>query len=308
MESMASISVSTRLSTGSIIWLQMHTWIDQHLRHGLGNFKIESFQSAYALRQLHSQIDCGLGDDTWIEDLQGHIDLDPVCLADSESRRINSEMNTGDWRWDTEDQLPARATIVPVICASNKTHLTNLSGDQHGWPLYLTIGNIHKDICSTPEKHSCILVGLISCPPKGAKSTDEAWHSVVGTVLTPLRNLDITGPSLKWECADDYQRQCYALLAAWVGDYPEHFMIAPVSYGSCPMCEIPKAVPPGIQLVEHSMTPEISMLTQSWGTKLPLMFCKLFVFIQSATSSGNSLSAMAISFGSLMNCISCSWG
>jgi hypothetical protein len=51
-------------------------------------------------------------------------------------------MNTGNWWWDTQDQLPAGATIVPVICASNKTHLTNFSGDQHTWPLYLPVGNI----------------------------------------------------------------------------------------------------------------------------------------------------------------------
>jgi len=44
------------------------TWIDQHLRRGLDNFKIESFQSADALRKLHSELDFGLGDDGWIED------------------------------------------------------------------------------------------------------------------------------------------------------------------------------------------------------------------------------------------------
>ena len=148
-------------------------------------------------------------------------------------------MNTGDCWWDTQDQLPAGATIVPVICASDKTHLTNFSGDQHAGPLYLTIGNIRKDIRSTPKTRAWILVGLIPCAPTGAKNTDDAWHSTVGTVLTPLRNLDITGPGLKWNCADRFQRRCYPLLAAWVGDYPEQVMIAQVSYGSCPMCEIP---------------------------------------------------------------------
>jgi len=64
-------------------------------------------------------------------------------------------------------------------------------------------------------------------------------------VLTPLRNLDITGPSLKWNCADGFQRRCYPLSAAWVRDYPEQVMIAQVSYGSCPMCEIPKGAPMG---------------------------------------------------------------
>jgi len=148
-------------------------------------------------------------------------------------------MNTGDWWLNMQDQLPAGATIEPVICASDKTHLTNFSGNQHAWPLCLTIGNIQQDIHCTPTKRTWILAGLIHCPPKGAKNTDEAWHSAVGRMLSPLRNLDITGPGFKRDWADGLQRQCYPLLAAWVRDYPEQVMIAPVSYGSCPMCEIP---------------------------------------------------------------------
>jgi len=62
---------------------------------------------------------------------RAHLNFGLVRLADSEGRRIYSEMNLGDWRWDTHDQLPARATIVPVMSASDKTHLTNFSGDQH---------------------------------------------------------------------------------------------------------------------------------------------------------------------------------
>jgi hypothetical protein len=145
-----------------------------------------------------------------------------VRLAESEGRRIFSEMNTGDWWWDTQEQLPAGATIVPVICASKKTHLINFSGDQHACLLYLTIGNIRKDIRRSPNKRSWILVGLIPCPPKSAKNIDEALHSAVGTVLSHHWHLHITGPGLQWDCADRFQRQCYPLLAAWVGAYPEH--------------------------------------------------------------------------------------
>jgi hypothetical protein len=111
-------------------------------------------------------------------------------------------MNVGDWWWDTQDQLAAGATIVPVIRAFDKTHLTNLSGDQHSWPMYLKIGNIPKDIRCTPKKRAWLLVGLIPCPPKGGKNTAKAWHSVVGTMLSPLQNHDITGPGLKLNCAD----------------------------------------------------------------------------------------------------------
>ena len=60
-------------------------------------------------------------------------------------------------------------------------------------------------------------------------------------MLSPLRNLHITGPGLKRNCADGFQRQCYPLLAAWVGDDLKQVMLAQVSYGFCLMCEIPKS-------------------------------------------------------------------
>jgi hypothetical protein len=47
---------------------QTKTWIEQHLRHALDNFKIESLQSADALRKLFSQLDFVVCDDSWIED------------------------------------------------------------------------------------------------------------------------------------------------------------------------------------------------------------------------------------------------
>jgi hypothetical protein len=74
-----------------------------------------------------------------------------VRLADSGGRRIYSEMNIGDLWWDTQDQHPAGVTIVPVICASDITHLTNFSAEQHTWTLYLTIGNIRNAIRPTPK-------------------------------------------------------------------------------------------------------------------------------------------------------------
>jgi len=109
------------------------------------------------------------------------------------------------------------------------------------------IGTILNNISRIPKQHAWILVGLSRCPPKVAKNTDEAWHCAVGTVLSPLQNLDKTDPGLKWNCADGFHRQCYSLWAASVRDYPKHVMVAQVSYGSCPMWEIPKGA-----LTEHS--------------------------------------------------------
>jgi hypothetical protein len=120
-----------------------------------------------------------------------------------------------------QDELPVGATFVPVICASDKTYLTKISSNQHPWPLNLTIGTIQIDIHCTPKIHRWIVFGMIPSPPDIAKNIDEAWHSMVGILLSPLWNLHISGSGLKWDCADGLQRQCYPLLAAWVRDYPE---------------------------------------------------------------------------------------
>jgi hypothetical protein len=81
--------------------------------------------------------------------------------------------------------------------------------------------------------------------PKGAKTNGEAWHSAVGNVFAQLRHHYITGPGLKWDCADGVDRQCNHLLASWAEDHPDADMVAQISYGSCPMCKIPKGAPMG---------------------------------------------------------------
>jgi len=77
---------------------------------------------------LLSRLDFGLANDSWIEDhlhifgtlyhraifkciqfllahllFQAHLNFEPVHRADSESGKIYSKMNTGDWWWDTQD-------------------------------------------------------------------------------------------------------------------------------------------------------------------------------------------------------------
>jgi hypothetical protein len=71
-----------------------------------------------------------------------NLNFEPVRLADSEGHRIYSEMNTRDWWWDVQHHLPTGLTIVPVICASDMSHLTNFSGDQYTWPIEHTVDNI----------------------------------------------------------------------------------------------------------------------------------------------------------------------
>ena len=311
---------------------QRKRWRDQHLRRGLDNFNIESFQSADALSKHLSQLDFGLGEDSWIKGhshifgtiycsdivkclqllwahlpLLVHLDLEPGSISDLEHCRIYSEMNTATWWYDMRDQLPVRAMIVLVICASSNTHLTSFSSAQYAWPLYVTIGNNQQDFRRTPTKRACIHIGLITCHLTGAKNTDEEWHSEVGTVLSLLRNLDMTGPGLSWHCTDGLQRQCHPLFVAWVGDHPEQVMFSQGPDGSGPMCEIPKGVPMGHSTLGPLNNPRdqdaYSDLVEE--TSIDVLYTLGVYPIRN--QFWRYPFAMSISFGSRMNCIRYSW-
>ena len=138
---------------------QSKIWVKEYLRRGLDDFHMTSFQTASELWELLRCLDFGLGAESWlqvpgkygniycrdifkcIQFLLGHLpfaehlDFAPVQLYDSADHRIYSEMNSGEWWWETQEQLPDGATILPVIFASDKTHLTNCSGDKSTWPL-----------------------------------------------------------------------------------------------------------------------------------------------------------------------------
>jgi hypothetical protein len=122
--------------------------------------------------------------------------------------------------YDTQGQLHARETFVPVICESDRNDFNNSLCNQHSWPLYLTIVSICGDIHHTLKYASRMINKPIRCVQKGAKNTDDRWHFTFGTQVFLLRNFDITGLRLNWNCADGFHRQCYPLLAAWVEDYP----------------------------------------------------------------------------------------
>jgi len=60
-----------------------------------------------------------------------HLNFALALFAESEIHQIYREMNTGHWWWDEQNQCPAEATVVPVICASEETQLITCLGDQH---------------------------------------------------------------------------------------------------------------------------------------------------------------------------------
>ncbi|KAG8733444.1 hypothetical protein FRC10_000243 [Ceratobasidium sp. 414] len=128
---------------------------------------------------------------------------------------------------------------------SDKTNLTERSGGKKAWPVYITIGNINKDIRRQPSKHAVILLGYLPIPAGLSEDGDQvsqgewAWeifHKCMSKMVEPLVEVSRNGVEL-W-CSDGGVRRCYPFLAAYVADYPEQNLVTCTS--GCPICEEPK--------------------------------------------------------------------
>ncbi|KAG1724981.1 hypothetical protein EDB19DRAFT_1897836 [Suillus lakei] len=146
------------------------------------------------------------------------------------NRRVYNEMWTGDWWWDMQERLPAGAVVAPVILASDKTNLTRFCGDKAAWPIYLTIGNIKKDICCQPSKHATVLIGYLPISKMPHFKDDEGrqigryrlFHNCMWLVMKPLVDAGAHGVDM----------------ISYIADHPEQCLIACCKENHCPRCVV----------------------------------------------------------------------
>ena len=73
-------------------------------------------------------------------------------------------------------KLSYGTTMAPLILSSDKTQLTQFQGDKKAWPVYLTIGNVSKNIQHQPSMHATVLVGYL--PVAKLECYSKAAHSL----------------------------------------------------------------------------------------------------------------------------------
>ena len=83
--------------------------------------------------------------------------------------------------------------MVPLLFPSDKTQLTNFSGDKAAWPVYMPIGMISKDFRWQGSKRACVLVALLPIPQKNPKDGQihRSRHEVIEDILKPIAVVDI---------------------------------------------------------------------------------------------------------------------
>jgi hypothetical protein len=138
----------------------------------------------------------------------------------------------------------AGATVIPLIISSDKTQLTTFRG-KTAYPVYMTIGNIPKNIRRKPSRSAQMLIGYIPTSKlegitnKAARrrSLANMFHSCMEKVLDPIRLYGETG--LMMMTGDGTWHCCHPILASFVGDYPEQTLVTCTFNGRCPKCLVP---------------------------------------------------------------------
>src|SRR5258708_7624922 len=144
----------------------------------------------------------------------------PSCLYQQDDTRVYSEMTTGE-EWHYQQVCPSpnllkshnmiqfikaclanRSTILGIILVSDHTHLINFTGDKKMHTVYLSIGNISKDVHQKHNSCTWLLVTKIPISKfsktqfSGPKTEQEAmpgilshrlFHECMQQVLAPLR-------------------------------------------------------------------------------------------------------------------------
>ncbi|KAG1731114.1 uncharacterized protein EDB91DRAFT_1238998 [Suillus paluster] len=173
----------------------------------------------------------------------------PEChyADEDETVRLYHEMHTGKWWWNCQKQLDHEhpgATIIPVIISSDKTQVT-LFCNKTAYPVYMTIGNIPKEICQKPSHQAHVLLAYlptthlehVTNKASRRRMLANLYHACVQCVLAPLEAAGINGINMR--SSNGAMHRCHPLFACFVGDYPEQVLATGVKTTQCPSCDVP---------------------------------------------------------------------
>ena len=159
--------------------------------------------------------------------------------------RLWHDMHTGKWWWNTQKDLlengAQNATIIPIIISTDQTKLT-LFKDKVAYPVYLTIGNLPKEIRKKPSTQSQILLAYLPVEKLTWETNDHArrrmkanlFHMCMKFLLDPIIEPGLHGIPIRTGSGQIYN--CHPIFATHIGDYPEQCLVTCVKQKKCPTC------------------------------------------------------------------------
>ena len=115
-------------------------------------------------------------------------------------------------------------------------------GTKSAYPVYMTIGNIPKELRRKPSQRTHILLGYLPMTPlhhvqnkaSRRRMVANLFHYCVSRMLGPLKPAGETG--LLMSSGDGVTRRAFPIFACFVGDYPEQVLVSGCKTGDCPKC------------------------------------------------------------------------
>jgi len=145
----------------------------------------------------------------------------------------------------TQKELKTGATVIPIILSSDKTQVT-MFRNKSAYPVYMTIGNIPKEIRRKPSRQAWILLAYLPTAKlehitnKAARrrTSTNLFHACLRHILEPLR---VPGEdSIAMASGDGVVWQGHPILACYSADYPEQLLTTGIKSGECPKCDVPR--------------------------------------------------------------------
>ncbi|KAJ7100980.1 hypothetical protein B0H15DRAFT_770315 [Mycena belliarum] len=159
--------------------------------------------------------------------------------------RLYHNMHTAKWWWSTQVQVEKDnpgATIIPILLSSDKTQLT-MFGNKTAYPVYMTIGNIPKEIRRKPSRRAYVLLAYlptsklehIKNKASRRRTLANLFHACLSYITAPLRDAGATG--LPMASGNGIVHRGHPIVACYIGDYPEQLLVTCVKTGWCPTCD-----------------------------------------------------------------------
>jgi hypothetical protein len=133
------------------------------------------------------------------------------------------------------------ATIVPVLISTDKTLLTQFR-NKSAYPVYMTIGNLPKEIRRKTSSRAYVLLGYLPTTKleqeknqaKRRRLLANLYHACMQRILKPLVSAGKDGVFMS--TAEGVVHRNHPILASFIGDYPEQVLTTCSRYGDCPVC------------------------------------------------------------------------